>query len=407
MKNLEILKFRKNFPILDSEFNNYKLAYLDNAAITQVPDIVINSLSSYYKTMNANIHRGVYYLSELSTNKYEESRYKIKSYINARYSEECIFVRGTTEAINLVANSFVKNILSKNDEILISAMEHHSNIVPWFLLSKETGAKLIVVPVLKSGDLDIDKFKNLLSDKTKILSLTHISNAIGTVNDIKQLIKLSHSKNIPVIIDGAQSSLNMKIDVVDLNCDFFTLSSHKMYGPNGVGVLYGKKELLEKMSPYQGGGDMIKHVSFSNIVWNDLPYKFEAGTPSISNVIAFGSCIDFLNSIDLDYFFDYKQYLFDYAYNRLSEINDLRIIGYQKKRAGIISFIINGIHPHDFGTIANNYGIAVRTGHHCAIPLMNVLDIDSTIRISFGFYNLTSEIDRLIDVILMSKKIFN
>ena len=199
----------------------------------------------------------------------------------------------------------------------------------------------------------------------------------------------------------------MKIDVIDLNCDFFTLSSHKMYGPNGVGVLYGKKELLEKMSPYQGGGDMIKHVSFSNIVWNDLPYKFEAGTPSISNVIAFGSCIDFLNSIDLDYFFDYKQYLFDYAYNRLSEINDLRIIGYQKKRAGIISFIINGIHPHDFGTIANNYGIAVRTGHHCAIPLMNILDIDSTIRISFGFYNLTSEIDRLIDVILISKKIFS
>lgn len=401
-----IFKLRKNFPIFNKVINKYNLSYLDNAAITQVPSSVIEIFSYYYNNINSNIHRGVYYLSDVATELYEGTRVKIKKYINANDIRECIFVRGTTEAINLVANSYLKHIINPNDEIIISQMEHHSNIVPWYLLSKLTEAKLKIIPILSSGDLDLDTFKNMISDKTKFVSISHISNSIGTINDIKKIIDISHSKNIPVLIDGAQALGNIKINVRELDCDFYTISSHKMYGPNGVGLLYGKKKFLELMSPYQGGGDMIKYVEFSNIIWNDLPYKFEAGTPSIANVIAFGACVDFLNSLDFNLLLIYKKNLFNYAINKIGSIPGVKFIGFPKNRIEILSFTIDNVHPHDFGTIADNFGIAVRTGHHCAIPLMNYYNVSSTIRISLSFYNLYEDIDRLFDAILYTKKLF-
>ncbi|MDP2763012.1 MAG: SufS family cysteine desulfurase [Enterobacteriaceae bacterium] len=406
MNNDFFLNLRKEFPIFNKLVNNNKLSYLDNAALTQVPNCVINSIVSYYSSMNANVHRGVYYLSELATEHYELEIYKIKNYINANDYRECIFVRGTTEGINLVANSYVRKLLKKGDEILISAMEHHSNIVPWYLLCEEFSAVLKIIPILENGDLDYSVLESLFSCKTKIVSLTHISNAIGTVNNIKKIISFSHSKGIPVLIDGAQSLAHMRVDVKDLDCDFFTISSHKMYGPNGIGVLYGKKSILDSMIPYQGGGDMIKHVSYSKILWNDLPYKFEAGTPSIANAIAFGSAIDFLNNLDLEFVFDYKRRLFEYAYNRLSEIPGLKIIGNPENKSAIISFIVDGIHSHDLGTIANHYGVSIRTGHHCSIPLMNFYGVSATTRISLGIYNVSDEIDALVNSILRAKEIF-
>jgi len=406
MKNDYILKLREYFPILRKIVNGYPLVYLDNAAITQVPINVINSLSMYYKNINANVHRGVYFLSEESTRFYEETRYKVKKYINARFCSECIFVKNTTEGINLVANSYVKMHLKKGDEILISEMEHHSNIVPWFLLSKEVGAILKVVPLLKSGDLDYEAFEKLLSSRTKIISITHISNSIGTVNNIKYIIDIAHKFDIPVLIDGAQSLLHGNIDVQYLNCDFFTMSSHKMYGPSGVGILYVRKEILEGMVPYQGGGDMIKHVSFDDIIWNDIPYKFEAGTPSIANIVAFGETLKFFNELDLDFLYKYKAYLCNYLCGKLLDLPGIKIIGNPINRTSIVSFVIDGIHSHDFGTFANYYGIAVRTGHHCSIPLMKRYNLLSTIRVSLGFYNMEYELDKLVDVILKSRKIF-
>lgn len=401
-----IFKLRKNFPVLDKIVNGYKIGYLDNAAITQVPISVVDSLVYYYFNINSNIHRGVYYLSDIATELYEGTREKIRKYINAGDVKECIFVRGTTEAINLVANSYLKNNLKTGDEIIISQMEHHSNIVPWYLLSNNIGAKLKIIPILESGDLNLGFFEKLISDKTKFVSISHISNSLGTINDIKKIIDISHANNIPVLVDGAQTLGNIKINVKELDCDFYTISSHKMYGPNGVGLLYGKKEFLELMSPYQGGGDMIKHVEFSNIIWNDLPYKFEAGTPAIANVIAFGSCIDFLDNLDFKLLSIYKKNLFNYAINKIGQIPGIRFIGFPKKRIEILSFVIDNVHPHDFGTIADSYGIAVRTGHHCAIPLMNYYKVPSTIRVSLSFYNLYEDIDRLVEAILYTKKIF-
>jgi len=406
MNNKYILNLRNKFPILNKIINDYPLIYLDNAAITQVPNQVIIALSNYYKDMNANVHRGVYSLSEISTKYYEDTRHKIKTYINANSSDECIFVKNTTEGINLVANSYVKPILKKGDEILISQIEHHSNIVPWFLLAREMGAVLKVIPLLETGDLDYSKFETLLSSKTKIVAITHISNSIGTVNDIKYIIDISHKYNIPVLIDGAQSILHTKIDVQKMNCDFLTISSHKMYGPSGVGVLYGKKSLLDKMIPYQGGGDMIKHVNFNNIIWNDLPYKFEAGTPSIGNIIAFGETINFLNSLDLNFLYKYKLELYNYIHEKLLDLSTVKVIGNPKVRTSIISFVIKDIHAHDFGTLANYYGISVRTGHHCSIPVMEYYNLVSTVRISLGFYNTMEELDKLVDIIFKSKKIF-
>ena len=405
--DIKIIKsIRKCFPIFDNNINGKRLSYLDNAAITQVPNVVIKTLEKFYCNMNSNIHRGAYYLSELSTDLYEKARFKVANFIGANNVNECIFVKSTTEGINLVSNSYLRPILCSGDEILISHMEHHSNIVPWYILCEEFGAKLNVIPILESGDLDYFKIENLLTLKTKIVSITHVSNSLGTINNLKYLIRLAHIKNIPVLIDGAQSLSNCFINVSDLDCDFFVFSSHKMYGPNGLGVLYAKKKFLDKMIPYQGGGEMIKKVSFSNITWNDIPYKFEAGTPPIANVIALGSTIDFLNSLDLRSLFAYKKELFDYTCNRLLNIPGINFIGMPKNRAEILSFIIDGIHSHDFGTIADHYGVSVRTGHHCSMPIMDFFGLSSTIRISLSFYNEKEDIDELINAIFTAKKIF-
>ncbi|HFL8819517.1 MAG TPA: cysteine desulfurase [Candidatus Azoamicus sp. OHIO2] len=401
-----IKKIKLNFPIFKNNPKKNLLHYLDNAAITHVPKIVINSFSNFYSKINSNVHRSAYYLSELATDEYENAREKISNFIGSTDKSQCIFVKSTTEGINLVANAYLRPILKNQDEIIISGMEHHSNIVPWYMLAKEFNANLKIIPLLQSGDLDYNAIEALLTAKAKFLSLVHISNALGTINNIKRIIDLAHIKNIPVLIDGAQSLLNNFINVTELNCDFFTISAHKCYGPNGIGILYGKKKILNEMNPYQGGGDMIKHVTFTEILWNDYPYKFEAGTQPIANIIAFGKTIDFLTNIDLKLLFDYKYQLLNYALNRLTEIKGLTIIGTPINRAGIISFTLNNIHPHDFGTIANHYGVCVRTGHHCAMPVMDFYGISSTIRLSLGLYNVKKDIDALIKVIHESKKIF-
>lgn len=403
---MDINLIKKEFPIFKKKINKKNLCYLDNAAITQVPAVTIETLKNFYCNINSNIHRSVYYISEKATEKYEESRKKIAEFIGAKDYRECIFVKNTTEAINLVANSFVKPNLKQEDEILISLMEHHSNIVPWYLISQQISAKLKIVPILKSGDLDYHKIEELLSEKTKIFAVTHISNAIGTINDIEYLVKIAHKKKIPILIDGAQTLSNISINVEKIDCDFFVFSSHKIFGPNGLGVLYAKKEILEQMIPYQGGGDMIKNVDFSKITWNDIPYKFEAGTQPIANVIALGKTIEFLKNIDIKKYFIYKKKIFDYLCEELKKINDIEFIGFPKNRTEILSFNIKNIHPHDFGTIANTEGVSVRAGHHCAMPLMKFFNVSATIRISISIYNDENDILQLIKSIKIAKKIF-
>lgn len=407
MNNDILQTVRNRFPIFKNKVNGKRLAYLDNAAITQVPDVVIESFNDFYSNINSNVHRGAYYLSEIATERYESVRYKISKFIGAEFPSECIFVKGTTEGINLVAHSYLRPLLKSGDEILISHMEHHSNIVPWYILSKEFNVKLKVIPMFKTGDLDYTSIDALLTSKTKLVSVTHISNSLGTINDLKFIIELAHSKGIPVLVDGAQSLSNTFVNVNNLECDFFVFSSHKMYGPNGLGVLYVKRKILETMTPYQGGGEMIKHVSFSNVIWNDIPYKFEAGTPPIANVISLGATIDFLNSIDLKFLFDYKQELFNYACDKLKNINGVVFIGNPKKRAEILSFLVDNIHPHDLGTVANHYGVSVRTGHHCSMPVMDFYGISSTVRLSLSFYNVKEDIDSLVTSILEAKRIFS
>lgn len=406
-KDKIITDIRNKFPILKSKINGKRLSYLDNAAMTQLPKQTINVFNYYYSNLNSNIHRSSYYLSEKATEKYEQVREDIKNFINAENSSECIFVKNTTEGINLIANSYLKNIVKEHDEVLISEMEHHSNIVPWYLISKEKNINIKVIPLKKSGDLDYGKIKNLINEKTKLISITHISNSIGTINNIQYIIQEAKKKNIPVLIDAAQSiGYDLTINVKNLDCDFLTLSSHKMYGPNGLGVLYAKKIHLEKMKPYQGGGDMVKNVTFSEITWNDLPYKFEAGTQAIANVIAFGETINFLKNCDKDILLHYKKNLINYALNRLNEIKNLEIIGNPEKRSNIISFIIKNIHPHDLSTIANHYAVAIRTGHHCAMPVMNFYNLPATARLSLSFYNTKADINNLIKAIIEAKKIF-
>lgn len=406
--NKEIInEIRQFFPILSIRVNNNKLAYLDNAAITQVPKCVIDSFTYYYSSINANVHRGAYYLSEISTEKYENTRVLVNDFLKGDGEKNFIFVKGTTEGINLVANSYLKPILNPGDQVLISQMEHHSNIVPWYILCKEAHAILNVVPINIDGSLDYVSLEKLLTNNTKLIAITHISNSIGTVNDIKNIVKLAHLKNVPVLVDGAQSFSHNIFNLKDVDCDFYVFSSHKMHGPNGVGFLYAKKKFLENMIPYQSGGDMIKSVSFDNVIWNDLPYKFEAGTPSISNIIAFGENLKFLKTLDLDMLFLYKKKLFEYLCFRLSELTFVRFIGSPIFNSSIISFIIDGIHPHDFSTIANYYGVAVRTGHHCSMPVMDFYNISASIRVSLAFYNTYEEIDMLIKSILEARKIFS
>lgn len=392
----DIEKIRKEFPILHQEINGKLLVYLDNAASTQKPMSVINAISNYYMTINANIHRGIHALSEKATSAYELTRITVAEFINAKHTEEVIFVRGTTEAINLVASTYGMQNIKKGDEIIISALEHHSNMVPWQMLAQETGAVLKIIPIDDAGDLILGEYKKLLNKKTKLVSVAHASNTLGTINPIKEIISLAHEHGAKVVIDGAQAAAHLKIDVQNLDVDFYAFSSHKLYGPTGIGVLYGKKELLEAMPPYQGGGEMIKEVSYEGCTYNDLPYKFEAGTPNIADTIVLKTALDFINGLGKDNIHKYEQEILAYATEKLSAIKGLRIIGQAKEKVSIISFVIEGIHHQDIGIILDQEGIAVRTGHHCTQPLMGRYKISGTSRASFALYNTKEEVDRLV-----------
>jgi cysteine desulfurase/selenocysteine lyase len=392
---LDIASIRADFPILGESIHGKPLVYLDNAASTQKPTAVIEAVSEYYRHTNANVHRGVHTLSQLATSEFEGARRKVQTFINAAKPEEVIVTRGTTESINLVASSFGAKFIAAGDEILISYMEHHSNIVPWQMLCERSGAVLKVVPMTDAGELDMAAFADLLSTKTKLVSIVHISNALGTINPIKTIIDQAHAVGAKVLIDGAQSIAHGQIDVQALDCDFFAFSGHKLYGPTGVGILYGKKDLLNAIPPYQGGGDMIETVSFEKTTYNKLPYKFEAGTPAIAEVIGLGAAIDYLNAIGMAPIAAYEAELLAYATEVIGAIDRVRLIGTAKDKASVLSFVIQGIHPHDIGTILDHDGIAVRAGHHCAQPIMDRLKVPATARASFAFYNTRAEIDVL------------
>ncbi len=391
-----VATYRQDFPILGQTVRGNPLVYLDNAATAQKPHQVIEALDEYYRTYNSNIHRGVHTLSEVATDAYENARRKIQHFINAETLKEIIFVRGTTEAINLVAQSYGRSKLRAGDEIIVSVMEHHSNIVPWQLLCEQTGAVLKVIPINDAGELVMDEYKNLLGDKTRIVAISHISNALGTINPIAEITALAHEVNAVVIIDGAQAAPHTRLDVAALDCDFYAFSGHKLFGPTGIGVLYGKQALLEDMPPYHGGGDMIKMVTFEKTLYNDLPYKFEAGTPYIAGVIGLGAAVDYLTDVGVDSIRDYEHELLQYATRAASTVPGLRLIGTAAEKASILSFVVDGIHPHDLGTILDHDGIAIRTGHHCAMPVMERYGIPATARASFAFYNTTEEVDKLI-----------
>ena len=394
----DVQKVRADFSILSQKVNGKPLVYFDNGATSQKPQVVIDAISKYYSEINANIHRGVHTLSQLATDAYEVSRNTIKNHLNAKYNHEIIFTSGTTFGINLVANGFA-SLLKAGDEVMVSALEHHSNIVPWQFLCEKTGAKLVVIPINKKGELVISEFDKLLSEKTKIVTVNHISNALGTVNPIEYIIKKAHGVGAAVLIDGAQATPHLRPDVQALDCDFYVFSGHKVCGPTGVGILYGKEEWLRKLPPYQGGGEMIAEVTFEKTTYADLPHKFEAGTPNISGGIVLGTAIDYMNSIGFDNIAAYEQELLDYGTKRLQEIEGLTIYGTSENKASVISFNIEGIHPYDIGTIIDKLGIAVRTGHHCAQPIMNFFNIPGTIRASFAFYNTKEEIDIFVEAV--------
>ena len=400
-------KIRQLFPILQNKINNKPLIYLDNAATTQKPRSVVEAIEHFYFNDNANIHRGIYKLSQRATNAYEKSRKNIAEFINAKYTHEIIFVRNTTEAINLVAQSYGYKNFKPGDEIIISTMEHHSNIVPWQLICKKTGAKLQVINIHENGELDFNHYEKLINNRTKIVAIAHASNTLGTVNPIKKIIAAAHAHNIPVLIDGAQASGHIQIDVQNLDCDFYAFSSHKMYGPTGIGILYGKEALLNSMPPYQGGGDMIKKVTFAETEYADLPQKFEAGTPNIADVVGFGATIDFIKSVGIDVIAKHEKELLKYATAAFSNVKGLKIIGTAPEKTSIISFILDKIHPHDVATILDTEGIAVRAGHHCTMPLMEFYNIPGTTRASFGLYNTKEEIDILIEALTKVRKIFS
>lgn len=404
--SLNVENIRKDFPILNREINGKKLIYFDNAATSQTPLSVIDSISNYYKNYNANIHRGVHSVSEEATEAYEKSRIKIQNHFNAKNSEEIIFTSGTTHSINIVANGYIE-LLNKDDEIIVSGMEHHSNIVPWQMMTEKNKARLNVIPLKDSGELDIEYFKSIISSKTKVVFLNHVSNALGIINPIKTIIDISHKNGAVVLIDGAQSSAHFNIDFQQLDVDFFTASAHKLCGPTGIGFLYGKKELLENLSPLMGGGEMISDVTFEKTTYADLPHKFEAGTPNISGVIAFGHAIDYLNQIGLDNIFKYENELLKYANKYLKKIDGLKIYGEKANRTSVISFNIENIHPYDIGSILDKFGIAVRTGQHCAQPIMDHFHISGTVRVSLSFINTKNEIDKLIEAIIMAKSMLS
>jgi cysteine desulfurase/selenocysteine lyase len=391
----DIDRIRGDFPLLHTEMNGKPLVFLDSAASSQKPSVVIDAIDKYYRKQNANVHRGVYQLSQLATDAFEHARRRIADFLNAGSDREIIFVRGATEAINLVASSYGRKFLKEGDEVVISAMEHHSNIVPWQLACEAAGAKLRVIPVDDQGELDQEAYAEMLNERTKMVALVHISNTLGTINPVKEMIAKAHAKSIPVLIDGAQATPHMKVDVRDLDADFYVFSGHKVFGPTGIGILYGKEKLLESMPPYQGGGEMIETVTFEKTTYNTIPFKFEAGTPDISGAVGLNVALDYLESIGHEAIGNWEQELLDYGTEKLSRIEGIRFIGTAKNKASVISFLVDGTHPYDVGTILDKLGIAVRTGHHCTQPLMDRYGIPGTIRASFAFYNNKEDIDRL------------
>ena len=408
---LDIEQIRKDFPVLHQEVNGHPLVYLDNAASAQKPQVVIDTVSHYYKKEHSNIHRGVHYLSAEATTKYEEARKTVQNHINAAHDHEVIFTKGTTDGINLVANGF-RSILETDDEIIISGLEHHSNIVPWQMLCEQTNAKLKVIPINDEGEILVDELELLFSERTRLVAVNHVSNTLGTINPVKRIIKLAHQKDIPVLLDGAQAVPHMKIDIQDLDCEFYAFSGHKLYGPTGIGILYGKEKWLNKLPPYQGGGDMIKSVSFEKTTYNDLPFKFEAGTPNIAGALGLKAAIDYCNSPDVGFenIAAYESELLAYTMNKLESeglSQSMTFYGTSGSKASVISFLLHGIHHYDTGTILDKLGIAVRTGHHCTEPIMNRYNIPGTVRASFSFYNTFEDADRLVDGLKRVQKMFS
>jgi len=404
--SLDLIAIRRDFPILDQQVNGQPLVYLDNAASSQKPNQVIDAISDYYRQDNANVHRGVHRLSQRATDAYEGARDKVRGFINAKSDKEIIFVRGATEAVNLVAQSFVRPMLAKGDEVLISHIEHHANIVPWQMVCEQTGATLKVIPMTTKGELDLSGLDELLNERTKILAVGHVSNALGTINPVKELIAKAHAKAIPVLVDGAQAVPHLAVDVQDLDCDFYVFSGHKMFAPTGIGALYGKQDLLEAMPPWQGGGDMILSVSFAHTEYNELPYKFEAGTPHIAGAIGLGAAIDYMHMIGIENMAKHEHDLLVAATAKLEALDGIRIIGTADHKASVLSFMIDGVHPHDIGTIFDQQGVAIRTGHHCAQPVMQFYGIPATARASFAFYNTFEEVDALVSGIKKVQELF-
>jgi cysteine desulfurase / selenocysteine lyase len=396
---IDIKKVRQDFPILSREVYGKPLVYFDNAASSQKPSKVIDAISHYYEHEHSNIHRGVHHLSSEATEKYEEARKTIQRFINAEHSHEVIFTKGTTDSINLVAYSFGNKFLSEGDEVIVSTLEHHSNIVPWQMICEARGAKLKVIPINDEGELLLDEYRNLLSDKTKIVAVGHVSNALGTINPVKEIIAIAKKMRIPVLLDGAQAIPHLAVDVQELDCDFYAFSAHKIFGPTGVGILYGKEILLKTIPPYQGGGEMIDTVTFEKTTYNELPHKFEAGTPNMAGVIGLKAAIDYVNEIGINNIAIAEHQLLEYATEQISAINGVRLIGTAKEKASVLSFLVNDVHPYDIGTILDRLGVAVRTGHHCAEPLMNRLSIPGTVRASFAFYNTKEEVDVFINAL--------
>ena len=397
---------KEEFPILSQRVNEKRLIYLDNASTTQKPSSVINEIQNYYESTNSNIHRGVHHLSQKATEKYEDSRKIVQNFIGAKSSKEIIFVRGATEAVNLVANSYVKPLLSEGDNIIISQMEHHANIVPWQLITKEKKAEIRVVPINEAGELLVDDMDDLIDENTRFISLNHVSNSLGTVNPVNKLIQKAHQNDIRIMIDGAQAVQHMKVNVSELDVDFYCFSGHKMYGPTGIGILYGKKEILEKMEPYQGGGDMIKSVTFEKTIYNDVPHIFEAGTPNIVGAIGLAKAIEFIENVTIEKIEKHEMDLLNYATEKINSIEGVEIVGNAENKTSVISFVMGDIHPHDIGTIMDNLGIAIRAGHHCTQPVMDFYNIPATARASFAIYNTEEDVDKLVEGIQKVKEVF-
>jgi cysteine desulfurase/selenocysteine lyase len=405
--NTSIKTIRDDFPLLREKNRGKPIIYLDSAASAQKPQQVITAISDFYAKDYANIHRGIYELSQRATKEYEHTREVVKNFIHAQSADEIVFVRGTTDGINLVAQSLGRTLWQAGDEVILSTMEHHSNIVPWYLLQEQIGIVLKIIPVTDEGAMDVEAYQKLFTTRTKMVAISHASNVLGTINPIKEMIAFAHTKNIPVLIDGAQAVPHMPVDVQDLDCDFYVFSAHKLYGPTGVGILYAKKAWLEAMPPYQGGGDMIETVSFSKVTFAKVPQKFEAGTPDIASVIGFSAAINYLQALGMQHVYAHEQRLLNYTLPKLQAIPGLRLIGTTQPKVGVLSFVLDEIHPHDIGTVLDHEGIAVRAGHHCAMPLMERFSVPATVRVSFGIYNQESEVDALIEAIQLTKRLFS